>query len=451
VARGVTSLSSRRQAKARAAPARDDEAPPAASLPLEPDAEEGDGGPSRAWRRNLYALWLAQLLTIVGFSMRAPFLPFFLGDVGADSFASQALWSGIINAGGAGVMAVAAPFWGIVADRYGRKPMVVRAMFAGFCTISLMSLAQNPGQLLVLRFFEGAFTGSVTASTTLVASSTPRRNRGFALGMMQMAIFSGASAGPLLGGVLADLIGYRASFLVAGSLLLIGGLIVLFLVHEQFERPAKGEAGVAENGPSLRLILFGGAMLAMIGVLFGLRVSNSAIQPIMPLFVEEISGATRSVASLAGLALGVAGVASAVSAVTLGRLADRIGQTKILLIATTCAGLAFIPLAFSQNIVQLILFNALAGAAAGGVLPSANAIIANLTPARRRGAVYGAVAAAASLGGFIGPLGGAALAAAVDIRYTFLVSGILLLLVALWVLVAVRRNPGLDDAEADEG
>src|SRR5205823_6634937 len=161
-------------------------------------------------------------------------------------FESQALWSGAVNAGGAAVMAISAPLWGIIADRYGRKPMVLRAMFAGSVTIALMSLAQRPWHLLVLRFFEGAFTGTVTASTTLVASTTPRERMGFGLGMMQMAVFSGSSVGPLLGGVLGDRLGYRPTFVVAGSMLFISAILVLTLVREEFTRPAR-PAGVEEQ------------------------------------------------------------------------------------------------------------------------------------------------------------------------------------------------------------
>jgi DHA1 family multidrug resistance protein-like MFS transporter len=126
------------------------------------------------WRRNLYAIWLAQLLAIVAFSLRAPFLPFFLGDLGLTSTEDQALWSGYINAAGAGTMALTAPFWGIVADRYGRKPMLLRSQFAAFVTIGLMGLATEPWHLLVLRMIEGCFTGTVTAATALVAVSVPK-------------------------------------------------------------------------------------------------------------------------------------------------------------------------------------------------------------------------------------------------------------------------------------
>ena len=402
-----------------------------------------------SWKRNLYALWIAQLLTIVGFSLRAPFLPFFLDDLGANTFASQAIWSGVINAGGALVMAVSAPVWGIIADRFGRKPMVLRAMFFGAFTIGLMSLATNPWHLLILRFFEGAFTGTVAASTTLVASTTPKRSMGFALGMMQTAVFTGASIGPLFGGLLADYIGFRPTFIAAGSMLFIGGIIVLLLVHEDFTPPKRGKDAGASNGPGLRTLLFGGAMIGMVAVMFALRTSTSAIQPIMPLYVQQLTSATGSIATLSGLTLGVAGVTSAIAAVMLGRLADRIGHKVILISSTVAVGLLYLPMAIAQSPFQLIVMNGLLGVAAGGVMPSANAIVANLTPSQRRGAVYGFLAAATSVGGFVGPLGGAGLAAAVDIRYVFVVTGLLMLLAGLWVFHIIRSGADIEGVEED--
>ena len=399
------------------------------------------------WRRNLYALWIAQLLTIMGFSMRTPFLPFFLEDIGATSFSSQALWAGAINAGGALVMAVSAPIWGIVADRRGRKLMVLRAMFMASLTVSLMSLAQSPWHLLGLRFIEGGFTGTVGASTTLIASTTPRHHRGFALGMMQTAIFSGASVGPLVGGILADQIGYRPTFIVAGMLIFASALIVLTQVGEHFERPKPSEAGEA-SGPSTRTLLFGAAMLAMIGVMFALRAGNSAIQPIMPLFVEDLAG-TSSIATLAGLTLGVAGLTSALSAVVFGRLADRVGHRKILIPAAFVTAVLYLPMAAVQSPWQLIVLSGLVGVAAGGVAPSANAVISNLTPGPKRGAIFGFTSSVTALGGFIGPIGGAAIAAAFDIRITFIAIGILMLLGAIGVLLAIRTGIDLD-AEGEE-
>jgi DHA1 family multidrug resistance protein-like MFS transporter len=274
---------------------------------------------------------------------------------------------------------------------------------------------------------------------TLVASTTPKERMGFGLGMMQMAVFSGGSVGPLAGGILADQIGYRATFVVAGSMLFIGGIIVLTQVREQFTRTARG--GTIDEDPAnrLRVLLMGSSMLAMIAVMFTLRVASGAVQPIMPLYVEKLAGSASGVATLSGLTLGVAGLTSALASITLGRLADRIGQRPVLIVASFAVGLLYLPQAFAQSALQLIILQGLFGIAAGGILPSANAIVAHLTPPDRRGAIYGFTAAATSVGGSLGALGGSGMTAAIDIRYVFIVSGLLMLGAAAWVVHAVRE------------
>ena len=133
------------------------------------DPDAGQPG----WNVTLYAVWAGQLLALIGFSSRAPFLPFYLGDLGVTDVAGQALWSGAINAAGAGAMALTAPIWGLLADRYGRKPMLLRGLFGGAVTVALMGFAIAPWQLLALRMLEGALTGTVAAATALVATSAP--------------------------------------------------------------------------------------------------------------------------------------------------------------------------------------------------------------------------------------------------------------------------------------
>ena len=380
------------------------------------------------WRRNLYALFAAQMLAIVAFSLRAPFLPFYLSDLGATTTDSQTLWSGIINAGGAGVMAITAPFWGAMADRYGRKPMLIRAMGAAVVTIALMSLATEVWHLLALRLVEGALTGTVTAATALVAAGTPRDRLGYGLGLIQTAVFSGASLGPLAGGFLADEIGYRATFWIASAMMASAAVIVFWFVHEQFT-PVQRVTTAGHGGVGgVWGLVAGRTLLTMIAAMLMIRLASSAVQPILPLFVEQLAHAASGTAStLSGITLGIAGVTSAISAVVLGRLGDRAGHRRILFWSTLAAGLLYFPMAAAQAPWQLIALQALFGFAAGGLIPAANALVANSTPADRRGAVYGLMAAAQSTGGFVGPLAGSVLAASLGFPVALSVTGALLL------------------------
>jgi len=156
------------------------------------------------WRHNLYAIFITELVAMAGFSVVGPILPLYIRELGVQSEDAVRLWSGIIFSAPAVTMTLASPIWGALSDRHGRKVMVVRAMFGGAIIIALAGLAQNVQQLAVLRAIQGALTGTVTAATTLVATTVPRRHAGYALGLLQMAIYAGASVGPVMGGLVAD-------------------------------------------------------------------------------------------------------------------------------------------------------------------------------------------------------------------------------------------------------
>jgi DHA1 family multidrug resistance protein-like MFS transporter len=418
-----------------------------------------------SWRRNLYALVIAQTLAIVGFGLRDAFLPFYLKTLGELDNDQAALWSGLVAAGGAGVMAITAPIWGVVSDRKGRKPMVLRAMFAATATVGLMGLATAPWHLVGLRLVEGAFTGTVTASTALVAASAPKDRLGYSLGLISMAVFSGASLGPFLGGILADWIGYRATFGVSAGCLAGAGVIVLLFVRERFVPPVRAARGPERGMAAVRVStawLMAPILLTMIAVLFVVRLAQMGVRPIMPLYVEELGHyGDKHAASVSGLAFGLLGLTSAVASVYLGRRGDRVGHRKILLGCTLGAGLVYLPMALVSAPWQLVVLQGLFGVAAGGLIPAANAIVANATPPERRGFIYGVTAAASSLGGFFGPLAGAAIAASLGFRATFVTTAALLLLLTAAMVSAfggkssVVRRPSLDEpakvASSNEG
>jgi DHA1 family multidrug resistance protein-like MFS transporter len=413
-----------------------------ASKPDSSTSTSDDSLPPISWKRNLYALWIAQLLAIIGFNLRDSFLPFFLKDLTGDDLNKTTLWSGLVLAGGAGVMIFAQPIWGILADRKGRRPMVMRAMFAAMITVFLTGLAQAPWQILGLRMIEGAFTGTVAACTALVATSAPREKLGYALGMIQTAVFAGSSFGPFLGGILAAQLGFRPTFFIASVFLGVGGLIVLFTVQERFTPAPKGELRGFAALRASRDWLLASTMVLMMIVLFVSRFAQQASRPITPLFIAELGDLTDSrAASVTGLAYGLLGVTSAMSSILLGQRSDRIGHERVLIVSTVISGLVFLPMALITAPWQMVVLQALFGIGAGGLIPAANAIIANRTPPERRGAIFGVTASIGSLGSFLGPLAGAAIATFVGFPATFLFTGVMLLGLAAFVIWEFSRMP----------
>jgi DHA1 family multidrug resistance protein-like MFS transporter len=403
-----------------------------------------------AWKRNLYVIWVAELAAIAGFSVVMPFLPYYVQDLGITELHQVELWSGVLFAAQAVTMTIFSPIWGSLADRYGRKMMVQRAMFGGALVISLMGFVQNVWQLAALRAVQGMLTGTVPAATTLVASSAPRERSGYALGLLQMAVWIGASVGPLLGGLVADTWGYRAAFWVTGGLLFIAGLTVWRFVEEQFVPPdrQKGRPG-SGFWDGIRLVARDHALLSVFSIRILVRLGMRMLGPILPLFIQSLVPSSARVASMTGLISGAGAASSAVGALTLGRASDRIGYRRVLLVCTFLAAVLYVPQFFVVNPWQLLVLQALLGLVMSGVLASISALQANLAPEGHQGAVYGLDASVVSAANAVGPLLGASVAAALGLRVPFLLAAAIVFVASglSWILIPRSQSqprPGGD-------
>jgi DHA1 family multidrug resistance protein-like MFS transporter len=363
------------------------------------------------WKRTLAILFVAQFLSAIGFSMIFPFLPNYVGSLGSAWGLDLVFLAGAVFSAHAITMMLASPVWGAIADRVGRKPMVLRAMFGGSVAVLAMAFVGSAEQLVLLRAVQGVLTGIVSASNALIASVAPRERSGFALGTLQTALSSGVAAGPILGGVLADSVGYRAAFVITAGLLLIGGLLVLFGVNESFTPPTRAR----------RL----GGMLAdwshvlrtpSVGVTFAARFSawlgRGVLVPILPLFIPILLAGEGRTATFTGLVIGIAAATSTLSAIYLGHLGDRVGHRTVLIASSAFAAACYLPMAFVQNGAQLLLLNGLAGAAFGGVLPSLSALLNVVTVESEVGSAFGLDNAVVAASRAVAPLVGVGLASA---------------------------------------
>jgi DHA1 family multidrug resistance protein-like MFS transporter len=295
-----------------------------------------------------------------------------------------------------------------------------------------MGFARTPQQLLVLRALQGCLTGTVPAATTLIASVVPKERIGFALGWLQMGVFGGISVGPLLGGAIADSMGYRASFFLTSACLFLAGLGVLFFVHEEFERPEPG-AQSSHWWDGLAMVLRSRDVLAVLGVRLMTRSGTRVINPVLPLFVAAMLPAGSRVATITGLTTGVSAAASAVGAVLLGQTGDRVGYRRVLLVSCLAAALFYALQAQVSNVAQLIFLQACVGAALAGTISSLTALLATLAPEGQQGAVYGADTSVVAGANALAPMLGAAVAVVLGDRSTFLLAAGVFVLAALMV------------------
>jgi DHA1 family multidrug resistance protein-like MFS transporter len=400
---------------------------------------------TQGWQRNLYALTGASFLMFTAFGFVFPFLPLFIAQLGVGDVEQVEVWSGISSFGQAMVLSIFSPIWGALADRRGRRIMVLRAAFGGGVIIGLMGLSQNIWEFMGLRLVQGAMTGVVAAASALAISFVPRNRIGTALGLIQMSSFAGNAVGPSLGGLTADHFGYRPSFIVAGGLFIMAGILTVLFVTEKFVPPPPENTRPGLTG-ILRDIRSRGRdkqLLVMMVVLFSAQFGVNVVQPMLPLFVQYIDPA-QSAATVTGLIFTVAGVVAAVSSLIWGRLGDRIGYRRLLIAMALGAGLIYIPQALVVSVVQLVVLRGILGIFDGGLLPSANALIASSTPTEPKGShtahgtTYGLVYLANGLGFALGPLAGGLIAATLGLRNVFFLTAAILLLIGAYLPFGIK-------------
>jgi MFS transporter, DHA1 family, multidrug resistance protein len=391
------------------------------------------------WQRTLYIMFAAQSLSIIGFAFVLPFLPFYIRDLGVADERLVPIWTGVMAGSGSLVMAFFSPLWGWLADRYGRKLMVERAMFGGAVITFSMGLVSNVWQLFFLQLLSGAMTGTVAASVALVSTVVPKHRLGYALGIMQVAVFLGLTLGPWIGGIMADVIGYRNTFMAGGAILLLGGLLVLLGARERFERPSQETMA---RGDRLFSLLSYGGFPAMLALFFGLHFSLNFVSPLLPLFIETMCDPARGgVASTTGLLFAISGGTAALTAGGIGYLSDRIGYRRILLFNLLLTAVVILLHGAAQGIFHLVLLRILYGLAAGGIIPTMNALVGRIIPPDSYGKAYGLTASMTSLGLAAGPLLGGVMASAWGYRWPFVAVGVLMFAVTALVFAGLRSRP----------
>lgn len=412
---------------------------------------------------NLTFIWFGVFVGLLGANFVFPFVPFYVQELGVKEKSEIALWTSLSGSATGVSLFLTAPLWGAMADRFGRKPMFVRALIGAGIAILSMGLVTQAWQFVGLRLVMGAFAGTMGAAAALVAATTPRERVGQALGTLQTAQFSANMLGPFIGGEVAQTVGLRESFYVCASLYLLAGILVYVFVKERvIEGYAEQEvSNAAAARPSLadnlRVVLGQRQILVMLALLFGLWLSTTLVRPLMPISIDDFS-IQDSMGTHVDLHLGFAtyaigekrassyvfaaiGLTSTLAAFTVGRIAAKTGYRRSVAVASLATGVLFIPVALAPAYGPFLFFMALTGLFQGAMVPGMNALLASSTPEGKQGSAFGLAASMQSLALIIGPLLGGAIIAAVGIRWDYaLVAGVLLL--AGLATIAFVKEPG---------
>ncbi|MEC0211597.1 MFS transporter [Paenibacillus ehimensis] len=384
------------------------------------------------WQVNLIVLWVGQFLVMAGMTMIVPFLPLYLQELGLHEPHAVATWAGVIFAGNFVTSFIFQPIWGGLADRYGRKVMLLRSGFGMAVVMTLMGFSTSAWHLLLLRLLNGTVSGFVPAGVALMSATTPREKVGFAMGTLQSGSVAGSILGPFLGGLLAEWIGFRNIFFVTGATLFAASLLAAVLVKETFDAKKalqKPKQSMLAAFNELRGI---SQLPSLYSVTFLIQFSLLSVMPLLPLFVQQLHGQDEMLAFYAGLVGSVTGFSNMIASPVFGKLSDRIGPEKILVTCLLGAAVASVPQAFVENVWQLCAARFFLGIFLGGLLPTVNALIRKYTPNGMESRSYSFNTSALALGNMLGPVAGGAISGVMTIQQLFLVSAVLLLINGLW-------------------
>ena len=389
------------------------------------------------WKRTVYISLVCVFCIAFGVSQLAPILPLYFHDLGVQTPEAMSLWSGLATGATYIIVCIAAPFWGRIADKRGRKITFIRSSFGmALCNI-LIAFQTTPEGVVLIRLIQGLVSGFYSASITLIASESPIERTGWALGLLASANLAGSLIGPLLGGYIADTVGIRNDFIFVGIIMGLAGLLATVFIHEDYKPKANVEklsiSKLKEQIPEFNNVI------ALCVASFIYAICIMSLQPVISVYIKGILPSnTENIAFIAGAVFSAMGIAQLISSSTLGKLVDKIGPRKVLVISLIYVGILNIPQAYVSDVYQLAIIRFLQGFGLGGMLPALNTYLSSKTPREFTGQVFSYNQSCLFLGYFLGAVGGASLMAWLGFTTLFWASGGLFIISALWIGVKLK-------------
>ena len=385
-----------------------------------------------SWKVNLISVWFGCFFTGLAISQILPFLPLYVSQLGVSSHEALSMWSGLTFSVTFLVSAIVSPMWGSLADRKGRK------------LILLQAFATNVWQLFLLRALMGLTSGYIPNAMALVASQVPRERSGWAISTLSTAQISGVIGGPLMGGFLADHVGLRAVFLITAVLLVISFLVTLFLIKEG-ARPSVSKAERLSGKAVFASLPYPWLMISLFVTTMVIQLCNGSVGPILALFIQSMAPESSNIAFLSGMIAAVPGISALMSAPRLGKLGDRIGTGRILMATLIVAVVLFFAMSFVTTPFQLGVLRFLLGFADGAMLPAVQTLLIKYSSDRVTGRIFGYNQSFMYLGNVAGPLMGAAVSAMAGFRWVFFATAVVILLNIIQLAWAMRRRRQQED------
>ena len=389
-----------------------------------------------SWKRNLIIVWICQFVAMIGMSAIVPFLPLFVRELGVTSLEETAYWSGLVFAGPFFISFFLTPIWGNLGDKYGRKMMTVRAVLGLAIAQVLVGLSQNITQLFFARLVQGLLSGFLPSAMALVAASTPKEKTGYALGLLQSATAGGTVIGPLLGGLISDIFGFRSVFFIVAGLLIITGIAVIIFVNEEKSSVEKSDHSFIDNWK----YLLGNKKLLLPAILLMLTAFGiSFIRPTFVLYIETFSISSNFLPTITGALYSIVGFFSIFSAAWWGRRVEKTGIAQNVIYASLITGIMYAAHSLVYNIYLLIPIRILLGFGFGALSPLLFTAISNNVSSERKGGVLGVGSSFQILGNMVGPVLGGFSAGFLGLRISFAITALIFLSITLISFLKVKE------------
>ena len=387
-----------------------------------------------SWKDNLRIAWLGSFLTGACISLVVPFMPIFVEQLGVQP-SQVTFYSGLDISVSAISTACVSPLWGILADRYGRKPMMIRAGLAMTITMGGLAFVPNVYWLLALRLLNGVFTGFVPNATALIASQVPKDKSGYALGTLSSGVVAGTLTGPFVGGMIAEVFGIRNVFLMVGGFLFLAAILTIFFIKEDFQPvPKEKELPTKELFTSVKYpyLLFN-----LFATSFVIQIAAQSVGPILALYIRDL-GQKENLLFVSGLIVSSMGLSSMMSAGIMGKLGDKVGNHRLLVVAQVYSVFIYLLCANATSPFQLGFYRFLFGLGTGALIPGINALLSKMTPKSGISRVFAFNQVFFYLGGVIGPLAGSAVAGQFGYHSVFYATALCVALSCLFNLIQFR-------------
>lgn len=401
-----------------------------------------------SWRRNLIALYISVLFAVFGIALCFLFTPLFLAnELGVHDERELAFWTGLSSAGFGISRAVTSPIWGAAADRFGRKPMLIRAMVGGGVAIGLITFAREPIHVVLANMLFAGVGGTVPVATAIAARETPRAHVGFAVGVVHSASALGQSLGPLIGSGLALAVGLRAMYPIGAALYTAAVVPVVLLVNEsratRRRRSAPGLRQAIRLAPHETVRAVGALLLANVF----LWMTTQSAQPLIAIQLLNVDPAGAVL--LAGISFGAASLLTALSSFAYSWVANRIGYRLLAVIAAIFGATVLVGVAqasSSTSATVLIVLIALFGLTRGVLIPLIASMISLESPPDIQATILGVNVTAMAVGVSVGPLLAGSIAAVNGVSVGLLTAAAISVLLAAVFWLGVREPRREDQA-----